>query len=188
MSNAVYHQSLSPTERAFYTESNGKRLNAEWRKCGSCGGWFPARKSHGKFTKYCSLSCSTNRPRNKTTIQVTCNQCGIIFTRPEAVIRKRAKENKTKYFFCSVACKNEAQKISGKFTDMKPPHYGAIGGIQSHRKVAFKQGTIKCVNCNITEESFLQVHHIDGNYRNNEISNLVYPTYTSSFQGITKYY
>jgi len=163
---------LPPEEEAFYKEKNGKRLRAEWRLCETCNKWFASRLNHGTYSKYCSLECSRRRSTEKFYTEISCNQCGKIFKKRSKEIEKRLNNNKTNLLFCSRECKDKAQRLSGDFPEMLPPQYGTVYENSDYRATAFRLNPVRCVDCEIKNEIFLQVHHIDGDRLNNNISNL----------------
>jgi 5-methylcytosine-specific restriction endonuclease McrA len=55
--------------------------------------------------------------------------------------------------------------------EIRPSHYG--NGKFSYREKAFRELEHKCAECGYTNVDALEVHHIDKNRDNNDISNLV---------------
>lgn len=135
--------------------------------------------------------------KKSSKIKRVCEQCGKEFyVFPSIVKTGRGK-------FCSVACgttyrnlhnnpsKNEAikKKISENHADFsgdKNPMYGRTGelapsyidGRNSYRGERYKRKLLasgvaeECVLCGSKET--LNVHHIDGNRKNNDVENLVF--------------
>jgi len=128
--------------------------------------------SHGG-TKFCSKSCSAKvanksekRPSRKMQL---CLNCGNETTRPK---------------YCSIACSSEARK-NGTSLDIESWLQGEIpmsskSGVlrDAARKFLYEHAGHKCTECGWAEVNPslgkvpLCVDHIDGDWRNNFISNL----------------
>ena len=92
-----------------------------------------------------------------------CENCGKEIIRRNSDITK----NKSGYFYCSRQCGNEYKnKIKVENVDWN-------NSIWSYRRRAFEKYEHKCCVCGWAEdERILEVHHIDEDRSNNEISNL----------------
>jgi len=110
---------------------------------------------------YCSIDCyqksrnqraafGTNEPKTGLILK-QCSVCGADTWRDLYHVNR----NKTGLFFCTKDCRTS--------------HYGSSNW--STRKKAFEIFGILCVGCGENREYRLTVHHIDGNDKNNDISN-----------------
>lgn len=101
--------------------------------------------------------------------EVECAYCGKKFLKP-----KSKMNSKSGLYFCCREHKDLSQRIdSGEdFEALRPNHYGKISS--DYRTLAFRNYEHKCSCCGWEEdERILEVHHIDENHNNNEITNLV---------------
>ena len=143
------------------------------KNCLHCNKEFQANlrdinKGNGK---YCSISCSSAYRKGKTKIQepnCECSFCSkLIYKSPS-----KLKISKSGFIFCSRTCKDQAQKIENLniFRDMVPDHYGSS---TDYRSICFRTKPMICEDCGYQEVSeILEVHHIDCNRDNNDITNL----------------
>lgn len=141
------------------------RRKAEWHNCKKCNKSFlrrVAKKTKG--TEYCSRDCFNESSRNRT--EHCCSQCGKKFTRTKSQLTN----SKHGFYFCSRICKDSAQSMDGKCSDIRPSHYGT--GKSVYSDVAFRNLPNKCVDCGITEGYLLVVHHKDGDRKNPSLENL----------------
>lgn len=144
------------------------------KKCLHCQEEFDAPiKEHNRGNaKFCSISCSSkfkNSNRDKQEPNVICSYCEQSFYKNKS----KQKNSKSGHFFCSRICKDSAQRIYGNklpILSIMPQHYGVL---TDYRCLAFSSFDIKCNECNWDKiPEILEVHHIDGNRKNNDISNL----------------
>lgn len=139
--------------------------------CRNCHKEFdaPLREHNRGNAHYCSLKCSSNhyhRQRQKPKPNNTCANCGTMFYR---AISRRAR-SKSGIFFCSRACKDQAQRIGG-IKEIQPPHYGKEP--VDYRNKAIRCLDLRCCNCGYHKHpEVLQVHHIDCDRTNNQLDNL----------------
>lgn len=149
------------------------------KECLYCGKTFMAKPSYLKrgHAKYCSRICSCksnakNRiPAPKT--EIKCDFCGKSFCTTIKSAIRRASQNKTEYRFCSKACKTSAQKLGTGFENMLPDHYGLGNGAYNYRDTALANKPNICNRCGYSQVvQILEVHHIDRNRENNDLSNL----------------
>ena len=99
---------------------------------------------------------------------VECAYCGEYFYKPKSKLN-----SKSGLYFCCREHKDLSQRIeSGEdFEDLRPAHYGL--GSKNYRAIAFRTYEHKCACCGWNEdERILEVHHIDENHNNNNVSNL----------------
>lgn len=102
-------------------------------------------------------------------IECECAYCHKKFLRVPSKL-----DNKSELYFCCREHKDLAQKIqSGSvFQKMRPWHYG--NRYSDYRKQAFLKYPHKCAVCGWDEdEDCLEVHHIDENRQNGDLSNLI---------------
>ena len=113
--------------------------------------------------KYCSRECAyKSKIRNRE--ELHCAKCSVQFSRT-----KKKRKNKSGIVFCSRTCKDASQGIDGLLI---PGHYNNIG-ISNYRRRALKHYGRSCQKCSYSiDTKMLDVHHIDGNRRNNKIVNL----------------
>jgi len=117
---------------------------------------------------FCSTSCSAtynNKLREDTKVNITCETCSVEF-----------KTNKYNSKFCSRKCFNlnrkklkDAEIESGECQTMDTKRY---------KKYLYERHGEKCMECGwcavneFTNKTPLELHHIDGDSDNNEVSNL----------------
>lgn len=102
--------------------------------------------------------------------EVECAYCKKKFLKPKAQL----ENSRSGLFFCCRQHKDLAQRLdSGEFfVEIRPEHYGTLA--RSYRELAFRTYEHKCACCDWHEDiRILEVHHIDGDRENNDISNLV---------------
>lgn len=105
-------------------------------------------------------------------IELECAYCHKKILRAKSRIEK----SKSGLYFCCREHKDLAQRIESgtDFDIMRPDHYGIMEGtINNYRDYAFRHYPHQCAVCGFNEEDILQVHHIDENRQNNELSNLI---------------
>jgi len=75
--------------------------------------------------------------------------------------------------FCNRNCKDLASRIEN-ILDCRPKHYSKNNNSRYSRPVAFRNYSHRCENCFYDiYVKILEVHHIDGNKRNNKLDNLI---------------
>lgn len=157
---------IENAEFKISTEYDGKKRKLIQRKCGFCDKefWCPAYRK----IKYCSPKCYRNDKTTKE--EIKCHQCGKVVLRAPKRIGKNNPHNKSGLNFCSRQCKNYAQSIEGGCKSLQPPHYrnGQTLNKNKHKKIRMTG----CVSCGENRIYLLEVHHIDGNRKNNVESNL----------------
>lgn len=133
--------------------------------CKNCGETFYRSDAEIKARpcECCSRKCSDAYKKSKSHIQLICDSCGNTFNR-----LKSKSVTKSGLVFCSKDCKEAEQRIGGK---LELEHYE--DGIASYREKAFRKIGCMCQKCGYSDDDrMLDVHHKDGNRRNNRISNL----------------
>ena len=118
---------------------------------------------------YCQEEDKNNKyNQNRTTVK--CAYCNKEFIKKNSSL----KNSKSGLFFCCREHKDLAQKINAGefFKSIRPTHYK--NGIGTYRENAFFEYHHQCAVCSWKEdEDVLEVHHIDENRENNNISNLI---------------
>ncbi len=147
------------------------------KTCLHCNTNFEASlKEHNRGNaKFCSLVCSSTyyqAHKPKPTLNLTCAYCEKAFHRSTS----KQKNSKTGFQFCSRECKDNAQRIENfdTFSAMMPDHFGtSTVGRSNYRDIAFRHKSMLCEECGYNKiPEVLQVHHIDRNRLNCDISNL----------------
>ncbi len=149
-----------------------KKRKAVRRNCENCGKSFLVAirfiiKGKGN---YCCKDCANEAQREKISNRVTliCSNCGVHFDR----VKSKLYNSKSGLYFCSRQCKDIGQRIDSGLYDVHPSHYG--NGERNYRKIAFRVYKKICACCGYKEDvRILEVHHIDGNRKNNDICNLI---------------
>ena len=115
--------------------------------------------------KYCSSTCA--RVKNRGKISVICANCSTVFNKKISSL----KNSKSGLFFCSRACKDNAQRMGNYSEILRPKHYK--DGRYSYRNIAFRYHPKICNRCGYCEyPGILKVHHKDRNRKNNDFTNL----------------
>lgn len=152
----------------YIIEKSGRRRAATTCRCDICNSDFLKRTDWLAEKNYCSRKCSG--VSQQTTIDLTCDMCAKVYTTKPSVLKK----SKSGLTFCSRNCKDKAQSLAGGFTALQPDHYGTSTGQQRYRAIAYAVFPKKCMACSHFDEypELMQVHHIDSDRTNNDISNL----------------
>ncbi len=101
--------------------------------------------------------------------EVECSYCKKRFLKSKA----RLDNSRSGLHFCCREHKDLAQRLESgdSFDIMRPDHYGSLA---NYRELAFRTYEHKCACCDWCEDiRILEVHHIDSDRENNDISNLV---------------
>jgi len=157
------HKIMIPT--AIVSSEYDNRVRKLYQvSCLQCGKPTYRPKHTLKGNVFCSRHCSSLHRKNRVTTQ--CAQCGETIAR----IPSKLSVSKSGLSFCDRKCKELAQHIGG-ITAVQPDHY-ATGKTSYRAKALGLHGTI-CSLCGYGKEiRMLDVHHIDGNRSNNNLSNL----------------
>lgn len=137
-------------------------------ECKVCQKNFYAKPRHIKigWGKYCSIQCRSIAQFNGCNIK--CDYCGKSIYRTPASI-KRSLSGK---FFCSRACHCAWENKNNRLLDHSP---NWEGGRYVYRLILQRSDIKKaCVRCGLDDERILEVHHKDGNRKNNALNNLVW--------------
>lgn len=165
--SAIYNNRLNgpkneeTRKKISETLKNKTSKNKKITYCEVCGKEINGNK------KFCSIECRKTKYK-KHFIEIICEECGKNF------------EGLTGRKFCSVECANEhfkkkriEQFINGEYTNN-----GNITLPKNIREYLYKKNDYKCELCGYegynvkTGNTILQIHHIDGNSKNNKIENL----------------
>lgn len=142
---------------------NRNRVFAEC-SCSVCGSVYTKQKRFINEWDTCSAACT--RIAKGDTLICTCSHCGGSFTKAKS----KVLASKSGKVFCSRKCKDTAQSY---MIEIQPDHYGTGTGISSYRTKALKAYKNICADCGYNNILALDVHHIDEDRSNNELSNLV---------------
>lgn len=142
------------------------------KSCIYCGCPFQVEiRDHNRGRgKYCTSECLSRAFKTRIIPQIPnckCACCGVELYKSLSKL-KAAKHH---LIFCSRACKEKSQRIGG-IQEIQPPHYK--DGESAYRKIARREkDATSCERCgyNIHPE-ILEVHHRDGNRKNNALENL----------------
>lgn len=143
----------------FKKDSENKNRKYYFVKCSVCDALFERAERKYK-NDYCSSTCKSSATQSR--VNLTCNYCGSRFTRTAS----KLSNSKSGLYFCSRKCKDTAQK---SMIEIMPSHYGTG---QDYRSKAFSHYFPICNRCGFTNILALEVHHVDHNRENNDISNL----------------
>lgn len=116
---------------------------------------------------FCSRICYIEyKSKNSINIEMNCNFCNKIFYKKPSSL----KNSKSGFYFCCRNCKDSAQRLNG-IKAIQPKHYGS--GSSSYRIRALNEFNPICNRCGYSEDDrMLDVHHLDNNRLNNDLSNL----------------
>lgn len=132
----------------------GKRQRVKEVPCEFCGKIRTVRAS--RKTRFCGTACRVSFARANgrgTLLDLTCPICKIDFKRAEWTTKGYV------HHYCSKKCSDIGRrKESGLYGD-------TIGRIS--RKALFRFLKPECVSCGENRKFLLDIHHIDGNSKNN---------------------
>lgn len=153
---------LAPTVHSAKYDGYARRLV---RGTCPCGTHYYVPKHVVQRRKYCSRSCAQQGQRRSTL--ATCGKC-----RTDFPIRvDRLRRSRSGIVFCSRRCKDLGQRLDG-CPAVWPSHYGS--GRASYRRVALRALGAVCTDCGYKACAvLLDVHQMDGNRRNNALTNLL---------------
>jgi hypothetical protein len=116
---------------------------------------------------FCSKECANKYRTLVSTTEIRCSTCGKI----KRIAKSNLKNSKSKLYFCNRKCKEKAQRIGG-IKEIQPLHYS--DGHSEYRKRAIEHYGSFCEICGWKEYiKALEVHHIDKNRRNGDLTNLI---------------
>jgi hypothetical protein len=131
--------------------------------CDSCGTEYKKQKriATGSVQEhYCSKTCYN---KEKIRIKVNCAHCGVEFTKAPSKI----KISKSGLHFC---CREHKDLAQSYMKEIQPTHYGT--SLTRYREKALNNLPNSCASCGYDNIHALEVHHIDRDRTNNDISNL----------------
>jgi len=137
-------------------------------KCDYCGKEYRKQKRQAENSPqehYCSKTCYSNA-NSTSRVLVTCSHCGVNFTK----LISSLSNSKSGHYFCCREHKDIAQKY---LVEIQPGHYGKVDGHSTYRAKALKHYKPICNRCGFSVLEALEVHHIDRNRANNDITNLM---------------
>lgn len=128
------------------------------KKCDNCGKEFEYRGRHGTRNKhfFCCHNCYIEFKTKK--VEVPCDLCGKTFLKKRSDIR-RSKNN-----FCCEECYRDYMSLTRQSKD----------GLKYDGKPVYRLMIEHELGRELTSDEL--VHHIDGNHKNNALSNLVVVT------------
>ena len=149
---------------------NGKRRRGEKIVCGVCEKEF-VRRASGKYKKqHCSVNCANIAHSQAAQIKVQCSFCGKEIVRAQS--RVKAGRVRHGLSFCDRRCKEQAQSLTGNCPEIRPAHYGGDNELSDYRGRLREEIKAGCSVCGEKEEYKIRVHHIDGNRKNRQRSNM----------------
>lgn len=99
-------------------------------------------------------------------MKVNCAKCNLEIDRNPSVIKRSITGN----VYCSRSCANSMSNTLFKSGENHPNYINGEGSYRKRKlKISKEQ---KCENCGEDNICVLQVHHMDGNRKNNSIDNL----------------
>lgn len=138
------------------------------RNCNFCNKIYPAKQKYINRNQgqFCSRQCAGSAAHYPhPPMSLMCAYCRKAFD------RRRTRRSKSGLRFCSRVCKDTAQAIDSGFSQIHPPHFDT--GKSAYRRRAIKHYGAKCVGCGYDRSEFaLQVHHLDRDTDNGNLSNL----------------
>jgi hypothetical protein len=104
--------------------------------------------------------------------KTNCGQCGVKLT-SENFSHSQIKPEKT-WWVCNLCYRKAMRKYIRKYNKKNnlSTKVHAYTRLYAYRSFALKIVNYKCQHCGIKAEK-LQLHHIDGNFKNNEPNNLI---------------
>ena len=152
-------------DKCYYTEKSGIHREGILIHCASCGKKTIARTRKDRVAKYCSPKCAYIGKSNK--ILVICFTCKKEFF----IVPSKLKNSKSGLNFCSRKCKDLAQTLKFGCREIMPPAFGNSKGREKYKNLIKNHEKPICVDCGELKVYLLNVHHKDGNNKNNKESN-----------------
>ena len=147
------------------------------RNCNICGNEYKAEPRYLKRNQglTCSRACGSILAHQNAAVKnpkepnCECANCGTMFR----ASKSRIAASKSGLFFCSRACKDEAQRIGG-IREIMPSHYGTSAAlVPEYRRRAFRHYPNECAVCGWNEyPDVLEVNHKNLDRSDNSIENL----------------
>lgn len=114
---------------------------------------------------YCEDCKGVGRRKRETHI---CATCGTSFERWPS-----SKKSKYGNFFCSKSCAAKYNNSHYRKGENNPNWVDGNFKHSGYAKKAFRSYSHRCAICGLEEDCCLEVHHIDKNKNNDELSNLI---------------
>jgi len=137
-------------------------------QCQICHRYFYAKPRHLRigWGKCCSIKCRAKAQFNGQ--QLRCEYCSKDIYRTPSEIKKSVSGK----LFCSRKCHCTWENMHNR-TANRSPHW--TGGEHVYRLILRRSNRkVICQRCGLIDERVLEVHHKDGNRRNNDLNNLVW--------------
>jgi hypothetical protein len=113
------------------------------KPCEVCASVFHVPRHVLPRRSHCSLKCF--HASRGVSVKLVCETCKVPFSRSASKI----KNSRSGLSFCSVACKNMAQRIDGR-PEIRPSHYKS--GEYKYRERAFRSHGQICSRCGYKED------------------------------------
>ena len=136
--------------------------------CCKCGKEYDIelKKYNAKTKEGSNFYCSKECKHHKNSVLCQCATCGKPVWRTQSQLSK----SKTGNVYCSKSC---AASQNNRLFKIGKNHGGYVDGHSSYRAMALSHYPNVCMCCGWNEdERVLEVHHIDGDRTNNQLSNL----------------
>lgn len=148
--------------------------------CDNCGKEYEKEEKKVNWNRkidnrnYCCKQCQ-KEAKSKTTV-LNCTNCGQEIER----IPSEMKRSKSGNYFCSKTCAITVNNMLCRTGENNPNYKNGIGGYRSR---ALEYYDNKCSICGYNVINVLEVHHKDGDRKNNGIGNLdiLCPTHHKEF-------
>lgn len=131
-------------------DSNKRRKKTKEGKCSHCNANFMQYRHEEK--KFCSRECFHNSMREKRP-KHNCAACG------EEIQVTKYRQTRNDEYYCSRKCYNTRKKEGLKKLKRHTEYFNTL-----------LENSI--CECGVSEKYLLQIHHKDGNNKNNDDSNL----------------
>ena len=136
--------------------------------CKNCGQEFERpRKPKDINNVYCSINCSSKGKIKK--IKCSCGQCGAEIEK----IPSDLKNSKSGLVFCNKSCACAYNNTTLRSGENNPNWKDGSHKTSNYANKAFRYYKNICSICGFSEQSCLNVHHIDENRENDDIDNLI---------------
>jgi len=153
----------------YFVDKTGRKRKGTEVNCLFCDKTFVTRKDQPN--KCCSKKCCNLLRRKR--IDLKCKHCGSKFNRTPSQL----KLSRSGIYFCSRVCKDISQRIGG-IKEIMPKHYNSGNRNSKRHRNLYRESkeitSLFCERCGYKEfECGIDIHHIDENYNNDSIDNLI---------------
>jgi ribosomal protein S8E len=139
------------------------------KSCEVCSKSFKIKNYRKDSAKYCSVECHNQLRYANDRVKIICLNC-----KKEATFSPSRKDKNFK--FCSIECKRELNSTEVGVRKQQKAHQIESRGRNFSRNIRrhlFKLVEAKCQVCYYDKRTYcLEVHHIDENPNNQDLSNL----------------